>query len=150
MWSPVPLRAEDEDGSKEPVSLELSDQGDSYTLENPLAEVRISKRAGEGIALPDLGVRVLPEAAAGAAEPEVIADKLFWANVALDTDLLVRPVAEGVETFHQLRSEDSPEDLELGFELPAGAVLRETDEGAEIVQDGRAVARIAPPTAVDA
>lgn len=58
-----------------------------------------------------------------------------------------------MESFWQLRSESSPERLELKFSMPPGAELRMDPDSriaAEVVEDGRTLLTIVPPTAWDA
>jgi hypothetical protein len=68
------------------------------------------------------------------------------------------PVPSGVETFHVLRSQSSPESLPLLFDLPAGAHLRAAAMSAsqqrpvafEIVRGEDVIATVSTPTAFDA
>jgi hypothetical protein len=72
-------------------------------------------------------------------------------DVLPDTDMLVSPIATGVEIFNILRSEDSPETLRFQVGMPAGAELRADGEwGTEIVEDGDLLTTIPEPIAVDA
>lgn len=151
VWSPLPLRAAPDGKASQPVSLELQDHGSSLSPENPIVDTTIAKDAAAGISLPDIGITVLPDVDKDSATPDVIGGQAFWGNVATDTDLVVRPVPEGVETFHQLRSEDSPEDLSMRFDLPPGTILRDGGRGAaEIVRGDKVLARVPTPTATDA
>ncbi len=83
----------------------------------------------------------------------------FWANVDTDTDMLVKPLPNGAESFWQLRSQESPEQLRLKLDLPAGAQLRLASAGAgaaagpeaaEVVKAGKVLAKIAAPGTRDA
>ena len=83
---------------------------------------------------------------------QLTGDRVFYANAAADTDVLVGAHPTGFEVFFQLRSAASPETLPLAIE-GAGLSLRRSSAvrgGAEVVRAGHVVAQIAPPTAVDA
>ena len=83
-----------------------------------------------------------------------IRDRVFFPEVGRDTDAWVVPTVAGVEVFHQLRSAESPGEVELGFELPVGASLRKADGGfsgaVEVVRDGKPLALVSPAFAHDA
>lgn len=149
----LPLRDEDRTGQAEPVSLALEDRATTFASENPLVEVDFRKDAGAGISLPEVGVSVTPLPVASA-PPERIGDRLFWANVAPDTDLAVMPAATGFETLHILRSEASPEELRLALSLPEGATLRLDGaagaRGVAVMRGEEKLATVRSPTAVDA
>lgn len=118
-----------------------------------MTDVRFSKRLGEGLSLPNSGVEVRPVTSELPGEPTRAADKLFWANVDTDSDLLVAPLPAGFETFSQLRSAQSPESLDFAVTGPPGSELRRSDErlgGVEVVRDGTSLASISPPLAHDA
>jgi hypothetical protein len=90
-----------------------------------------------------------------AGSPEAPATKtgsgVFYANVATDTDLFVKPVVGGVESYHVLRSPDSPERLTLHLQLPEGALLVDDgDKGEVVVRGDQAVASISKVLAQDA
>ena len=131
------------------------ERGDGlFSPRNPIVPVTLDPAAAEvtfdrsGLAFSLTGG--LSAASAG----ELVADRLFFGGVARDTDAWVTPTAGGVEIFHQIRSAESPEQIELVFDLPAGASLRLAgggigDGGAEIVRDGKTLATISPPVVVD-
>ncbi len=85
-------------------------------------------------------------------------DQAFYANVARDTDLVLKPVPNGGELSLVLRSPASPADVRLDFGLPAGASLRVVDDTAthapvgsvEVVKGAKRIALIPPAVAVDA
>ncbi len=167
MESSLPLRVE-RGGEKVPVSLALEDRGDALVPEAPLVDLRIGRRAADGISVPGAGVRIRPAGAAGA-EATVVNDRVVYPNTGgTDTDFIVVPQPQGAETFWQLRSADAPETLRQEVDLPEGGALRlrratppdqalrnPLDPGAhldyvEILDDGEVVGQVAPPSAVDA
>jgi RHS repeat-associated protein len=153
--SVLPLRARTSGGELEPVEVALEERATVYEPRNPLAEVAISKDVSEGIRFGDLGltVRALGSGVSESSEPALADGKLFWANVDVDTDLMVAPLPLGVETFTMLRSAASPEQHEFALDLPRGAVLAadpDREGGAVVRQDGRAILGISPAFAVDA
>src|SRR5205823_2419875 len=78
-------------------------------------------------------------------------DGVLYANAATDTDVLVRPVETGVETYFQLRSPDSPQRLSMPLTLPAGASASLHSDGTvSIVRDGAVIGRVLAPAALDA
>ncbi len=148
----IPLRAEDEAGELRKVDLSLEPTAEGFEPTNPLTEVSIPSGAGGAIAVGEEGVSVSQvgvEASGGQPFGEV---NVFYPDVLTDTDLLVSPIAAGVEVFNQLRSEQSPEELRFALAVPEGAELRETEAtgGAEVAEGERLITRIPPPTAVDA
>lgn len=151
--STLPLVTTSASGQRRPVELALEDRGGAFSPRNPLVETSISKDLAEGVSLPAIDLEVSPLAGPETSTPTLVEDKAFWANVATDTDLIVSPRPGGFETLHLLRSEDSPERLDLRFRLPPGAVLRRSEREArtlEIVRDGRPLAEVAAPLAKDA
>jgi YD repeat-containing protein len=75
---------------------------------------------------------------------------VIYPEVQTDTDLLVSPLATGVEFSDQLRSIESPEALRFDLSLPEGAELRANSGAAEVYEGERLTAIVAPPHAVDA
>jgi len=156
--STLPLRAKNAAGDLAPVDLSFADRGSFFSPGNPLTALRVGKRLGDGISLGDVGVRVLP-VGAGDVRGSLVSGTPFWANVATDTDMLVKPLPAGAESFWQLRSQESPEQLRLKLDLPAGAQLRLASAGAgdaagpeaaEVVKAGKVLAKIAAPGTRDA
>lgn len=149
----LPLRAIDGDGKKRPVDLTLVEDEAVLVPRNPLVDVGISKRLRDGVLLEDIGVRVTPVAPADPQSPEMVEGKAFWGNAATDTDVVVAPRPSGIETFHVLRSEDSPEHLTLRFALPAGVQLVQNardPETTDIRRGEHLLADITPPVSKDA
>jgi RHS repeat-associated protein len=152
--SSVPLQAEDEDGKLAPVSLDLMPEegGRALEAENPITPVEISTDVSEGARLEESGIGFAP-AGAEQSDAQVIADKVFFANTARDTDSWLVPNAAGVQAFAQLRSEDSPTELVYRFELPEGARLEQPDNrfgSVAITRDDKPLGGVSGPRAYDA
>jgi hypothetical protein len=79
---------------------------------------------------------------------------VFYSEIQTDTDLFVKPVLGGVESFHVLRSAQSPEtvSVQLGLADRTTSHLIEDPNsgGALLMVDGGSVVRISTPTAADA
>jgi putative amidase-like protein len=149
----LPLRSTAGSGDEAAVSLELEEHANAYAPKNPLVTTEIPKRLRDGLAFPRAGFSLRPDAAAQPEDPIAVDDKVFYANVATDSDLLVAPAPTGAELSLQLRSEDSPEETTLLFDLPAGATLRSADDGSgnvAIVRGDERIALVTAPLAVDA
>jgi sugar lactone lactonase YvrE len=150
--SSQPLRTEDADGDEEAVDLELDHSEGELQPANPLAEVGIPEQLGEGISLFASEVHMtLPEAPAGRVATNSNGEFAFYPEVAKDTDLIVAPTPQGVESMVDLRSSEASMETTYHLELPPGAILRPTAEaGAEVVKGGEVLVAIPPPTAIDA
>ncbi|MEX1142665.1 MAG: RHS repeat-associated core domain-containing protein [Thermoleophilaceae bacterium] len=147
--APRPLRVADGQGGKRLVDLTLEVRDGRFAPVAAAAEVWLPGLLGQGI---DVGpVRVVP---AGAAEGALAADgsRVVYPNAELDTDVVLAPVTTGVEVFWQLRSEQAPEELVLGLDLPEGAAIEQGDGLGPIavVRDGERLTTISRPVAVDA
>jgi hypothetical protein len=148
-----PVVAEDEDGQLRKVDLSLEPAGDDLVAANPLVEVEIPDQAGGGLSIATPEGPVLIEPAAGQdAEAVKFGDKnVLYPNIGVDRDLLVALVANGVETFDQLRSANSPEELRYDLRVPDGAELvPDGVGGANVVKDEETILHVSFPTAVDA
>lgn len=148
--SSLPMRSTDETGQPAPVDLTLDHAGKGYKAKNAAGSV-LPGKLGDGIEFPRSHVRL----DVGSADPaaQLVDGKTFYADVAPDTDFMVAPTPVGVETFHQLRSAASPEDLPLKLNLPSGATLRagQDGEGAQVINArGETTMSISQPRAVDA
>lgn len=164
VYSPFPLRAVDENGIRRPTDLALEERGDGFVTGNAPIDVRLPKRLADGVALGETGVSLRPPVTETASEGVEENGKVFWSDVATDTDFMVAPLPTGVETFHFLRSADAPEELPLMLDLPADATLRyaqppslrfgpklpDGHSGIEVLRAGQVVATIAPPQTFDA
>jgi hypothetical protein len=149
----LPLRTTRAGGGKAPVDLTLAEHGGDFVPENPFVATRIPKRLADGVLLGDIDLRMTPVAGTDASPPTLVDGKPFWANIAQDTDLFITPRPGGVQTFHQLRSERSPERLDLRFALPAGAtIVQPADEfgGLRIIRGAEVLASLSAPAAWDA
>lgn len=153
--STLPLVTASPSGGKVPVDLGLERRGGRLQPRAALAQVSFSDDAGGGFSLGDAGVTVRPESADGVSAA-VVNDRLFFAGVATDTDLVEMPVPGGVETYDVLRSSASPENLGYSLDLPAGASLRLVPgenglpSGAQVVRDGKLLVDIPAARAHDA
>lgn len=149
--SSVPVKAENEEGDLRKVDLTLEESGGSYETENALVEVEIPESVEEPIEVGEDGVGIK---LAGADEDQIVRpfgdENVFASEVLPDTDMLISPVASGVEVFNVLRSENSPETLRFQVQMPPGAELRADGWGAEVVKDGETLTMIREPVAVDA
>lgn len=151
--STVPLRSAVGNGLQQPVDHALQEEGDTLEPANPYVPTSIGKTLGQGAELPGIGLELRSATGDPGTPATIIKDKAFWPNVATDTDFMVAPVPGGLETFHVLRSVESPEELALDFTVPDGAVWRWGPEpvgGLELVKDGEVIARVSDPKAVDA
>ena len=150
--SSVPLRSAVGSGQLAPVSLALEEHGGWYVPVNPLLPISISKSAADGVSFP-FGVGVAPAQAREGEGTEVVGDRVVYPGTAPDTDFMVEPLPEGVETSWQLLSQASSEENGLVFSLPTGASLRMSTTvqgGAEVVDGGQAVLAIPPASAREA
>jgi hypothetical protein len=125
IYSPFVTRVTDDDGKKRPTDLSLDERADGFETANSPVDVRLPKRLADGIALGDTGVSVRPPMSDTASSGVEEAGKVFWSDVATDTDFMVAPLPSGIETFHVLRSAAAPEELPLMLDLPEDAALRD-------------------------
>lgn len=148
----LPLRAENSSGEKEAVNLALEQSEGILQPINPIVDVELPAQAGDGILLPEVGIRIdLPGLAPDRASSIIDQATAFFPNVGEDSDLLITPTATGVETHTQLRSPDAPLAQTVDLDLPAGAVLNPTpDGGAEVLEGEKRILAVDPPTAIDA
>lgn len=150
--SALPLRTDQTDGTKSIVDLSLEKDGDQLQPANPLVDVGIPSKLGDGIVLPEIDIEISLVGAPAERSPSVINQTAaLYPNTAQDSDFSVAPTPEGLETFSQLRSPDAPRRQTFELNLPTGASLASTaDGGAEIKKDGQFQVVIPPPTALDA
>jgi hypothetical protein len=152
--STVPLREENDNGVVKPVNLDVQPEGDHYVAANPVTDVSMPTVASDDLRLPgpDVGIRLNTTDGSPAPAGELDGDKLFYHDVAPDTDLTIAPMIAGAEILTQLRSVDAPERLSFHVDLPAGAELRDAGaEGLEVVGSGGSrLTLIGSPSAVDA
>jgi len=146
----IPVRAENEAGELKKVDLELVPTDGGFELANPLTPVVIPETAQQAISIGSDGLAITALGAEGQAQ-RLGSKDIYFPEAQTDTDLLVAPIASGVELFDQLRSPQSPESLHFRLDLPEGAKLTElASGGAEISRAGEMLAFVSPPTAVDA
>jgi YD repeat-containing protein len=113
--------------------------------------VSIPESADGQITVGSEGVAISQTGADASAAQRFGDENVFYGEVLPDTDLLVSPIAGGVELFDQLRSQASPETLRFDVEVPPGAELRPIgDWGAEVAVGEELLTRIPAPSAVDA
>jgi sugar lactone lactonase YvrE len=150
--SEIPAEVPDEDGQMSKVDLSLNTTPEGFEPENPITDLAIPTSAAEGISIGTSGETSITQAGV---DPEssahLFGDKdVIYPEVQTDTDLLVSPLATGVEFSDQLRSIESPETLRFDLSLPEGAELRANSGAAEVYEGERLTAIVAPPHAVDA
>jgi RHS repeat-associated protein len=149
--SVTPVRVVGEDGVKRLVDLSLErGAGGSFAPVHAAAEVSIPARLQDGLDVGDVGLAV-----PGAAEGELFGvdrRRVAYPNAEIDTDVMVGGATGGVELLWQLRSQRSPEEFRVGLDMPEGAVVEEMPggTGAAVMRDGKPVATISAPVAVDA
>jgi sugar lactone lactonase YvrE len=150
--SSIPLRVENDEGEKSTLDLSLERNEGELQPEAPLVELGVPDELGEGISLPEVGVKISLEDAPTDSSPSAVSgEAAVYPNVSRDTDLVVVPSPTGVETFSQLRSEDSPRAETFNLDLPPGAALEKTkDGGAEVVRGKETLLIVPPASAIDA
>ncbi|MGC1851793.1 MAG: NHL repeat-containing protein [Solirubrobacterales bacterium] len=148
----IPVVAPDEKGGFSKVDLTLVDAGEGFELVNPLVDVSLPDSANGSIKVGSDGLEIAVLGADSSSDALSFGEKnLIYPDTQVDTDLLVSPVAGGVELSDQLRSAASPEVLRFDLNLPAESELRPDENGgAEVVRGGEILARVPFPTAVDA
>lgn len=150
--SVLPLRTEDQSGEKALVDLGLGKSGDYLVPDNPLVDLRIPTDLGDGIVMPDSGIRIEMPLSADRSASTLGEASAFFPNVETDTDFVATAAPTGVETYTHLRSAEAPTTQEFRLALPAGARLESRpDGGAQVLtQDGDVLMVIRPPSAIDA
>ena len=142
----------------EPTDLALEPKGDGFAPTAPAVDLALPGNLADGVSVDGGRLRITP-ATDAPTEATAVEDKVFYANALTDTDVLVAPTAAGLETFHQLRSAESPERLAFDVEVPGDATLRQAavegpdpaQRGLEVVSPGgRKIATISPPRALAA
>ena len=148
----IPVRAADEEGDLAKVDLDLEQSAGGYVPQNPITEVTLPSDASQPVSLGDEGFAisaVLTEPASSARP--LGGEDVQYFETQKDSDLIVSPLAAGVELFSLLRSAESPEELRFEITLPGGAELQSDGEGgAEVVREGERLIRIPAPLAFDA
>ena len=156
--SAEPMAIETSRGHRAPVDLGLTKAGDVYESVRPVVGVLIPQRLSDGVELLEKGVSLTPVDAQGSSlggsAGAIDGTGVLYANTQTDTDTLVKPTTEGFEADTVLRSVDSPGQLYFRVGLPSGASLMQGRGGGSapvrIVDNGRTVALVSPPSAMDA
>jgi hypothetical protein len=149
--STIPLRTEESNGVKVPLDLELERVGDHLSPKAPLVELEIPQELGDGIALPESGIRISLANAPKQVTPSVTEDGVaIYPNVGQDLDFSAISTPTGVETLTTLRSPAAPTQHTMILDLPSGAELRQAGEGAEVIQGEQTLLLVPDPFGVDA
>ncbi len=148
----IPVRAADEEGDLAKVDLDLQSTGEGYVPQNPITEVTLPSDSSEPVSLGDEGFAISPVLTEPASPARPFdGEDIQYFETQKDSDLIVSPLAAGVELFSLLRSAESPEELRFEISLPEGAELQADGEGgAEVVREGERLIRISAPVAFDA
>ncbi len=147
----VPVQAKDERGDLKPVDVSLESTPAGFRTVNALVEVRVGGSAADPVEVGGDGLAIAQAGARPASSSRRYGEQnAFQFEAFTDTDTLVSPTATGVEIFHLLRSQASPESFDYDLEVPEGAELRDFAGGAAVVKDGKRIAMVPSPTAVDA
>lgn len=148
--STTPLRSVVGSGSQAPVSLELERRGDAVVAENPVAPIQISTDPGEGVAVAG-GITVRATDPDGGQAPVIDGDRVLFANVDPDVDLIASAVPAGGAEFSWLLRTPDAADQYLDLALPAGATVTGKDGGARVISAaGAVIATVSRPVAIDA
>ena len=148
----IPIRTESDGGNLQKVDLSLEDTGQGFETTNALVDVIIPDTAGELTKVGDDGLAISQQGLLPDKEARTFGDaNVFYPNVLTDTDLIISPIAGGVEVFNQLRSQNSPETFRFEVFVPSGAELKPaTGDGVEVVAGDEVLAFMPPPIALDA
>jgi hypothetical protein len=148
--STVPLRAPRGKGRNAPVDMTLVRRSASFTPANSATPVSLPVRVRQGARLQRSGVGLVPRVSRNA-RARRIGHRLFYANVATDSDIVIAPTPFGVEVFTELRSVASQEEFGFGLRLPAGAVAGLDSDGQVVIERAdQRLATIPAPAAWDA
>jgi hypothetical protein len=153
--STQPFGFPDASGDLTPVDLDLEKTAAGFSITASPVPTVLPETLDDPLAIGSGGDRVnlVPHGAVPVAGVKRDTG-VFYANIDTDTDLFVKPVVGGVETFHLLRSADSPEtvalDLQTGDGTAAHLVEDPTGAGAVLETADATIGAISPPKAVDA
>lgn len=148
--SSIPLEIEGPDG-KEPIDLSLEQGEGQLESAAPLVPIAIPQNLGEGIAISGSGIQIEPVGVAPKRSPSIIDESVAaYPNVETNTDFAVAPTPTGVETLTTLRAADAPRTQSFYLNLPPGASLVESQQGAEVVRAGETLLVVHSPSAMDA
>ncbi len=149
--SSVPLATDDGDGDLVPVDTALAPVAGGFAPAQPSQDLTIGDSAADPITVGDGGAVAVQALGVSDSSGVLENETIVYPNVGTDTDLAVQPTAEGVQTFHHLRSAESPEMVALGFSLPDGAALvGDPDKGLKIMKGDQEIGIVTAPVAWDA
>lgn len=153
--SPLPLQVPANGGGKDSVDAALTSDGQDFVPAAPLADYSVAKDLDQGIDLEAADVTITPQGPGVAnAEPQRVGGSVLWANTSADTDFVVSPTPTGVETFHQVRSQEAPESFALDVTVPEGGEIKRSEKLPAALEitgaDGKTVATVSPAIAQDA
>jgi streptogramin lyase len=153
--STLPLITKTPSGQESPVDLGLSQSEGAIEPVNPLMPVQIPLQLSEGISLPESGLTLTPvdseEHPLGVSQGTIEGATAFYANTQTDTDTIAKPLPSGFETQTLLRSPSSPQ--KLYFRLASQGepqLTKAADESITVDEEGKILATIPPPIAIDA
>jgi hypothetical protein len=149
--STLPMRAPDPSGKPAPIDMALTRHGDFFAPKNSATHVELPAQLTRGLLLQRSGLRLTPQVVNNVSGRD-IGSRLFYGDVAKDSDVLITPTPGGAELITQLRSADSPLDQFYSLSLPQGesAGLAADGSGVEILRSGHRVATVGAPVAWDA
>ncbi len=151
-----PLSAPTSSGKRVAIDLGLVDRGGSYAPAHAAAPVSIPKQLDQGVRLTDSAIAMTPVDAQGtplsAGVGRLVGATTLFANSQTDADTVVKPLPGGFAEDTMLRSAASPQRLAYRLTLPDGARLRRDARSGSVrvMQYGRQIALVAPPSAHDA
>jgi hypothetical protein len=150
--SPLPLRVENEQGVEAPVDLSLESAAEEFAPSNPVVDVSLPETLEDGAEVG--GVSVFPSAgAAGGSEAQLLdgGKATLYHEAVTDTDVVLAPVATGLEASWLVRSPQAPAQQRLRFALPTGGeIVLAPDGGADLVDGDTRLGRVLPAMAIDA
>jgi hypothetical protein len=154
--STQPMGYVDAGGDLQPLDLDLQNSAAGFSVADSPVATALPDRLDDPLAIGS-GESKVELAPAGAAAVAGVrrGTGVFYANIDPDTDLFVKPVLGGLETFHVLRSAQSPETVSVDLALSSGGapvhlVADASTGGAALMTDAGAVARISAAKAIDA
>jgi A nuclease family of the HNH/ENDO VII superfamily with conserved AHH/Bacterial Ig domain len=117
--SSEPMAYETAGGALKQIDLDLHEIADGFKADASPVTTVLPDTATDSIVLgsDETALSIDPS---GATVMGVRRDSgVFYANIANDVDLFVKPIFAGIETFHVLRSADSPEDVSFDVHGPS-------------------------------
>lgn len=158
--SSTALQARAPDGQMAPIDLSLLEGAQSYTTANSNADLRIYKRAADGVKFGGLGFSIAPQTTADTTTGADEDGRIYYQDVAEDTGFVVVPREAGSELGWLILSPAAPERFVLDVDLPDGGQLRramsknpipgDPPRAIEITDaDGKAIGYVYPPLVYD-